>query len=81
MHVPEPILQRRGFGRDRSRQRVRMDLGERKVPEGEPGAAAQGPLDAFDLPECPPGVRALIIAVLDDQARRGRTADVIDVLI
>jgi hypothetical protein len=57
-----------------------MDLGQREVPEGEPDPAAQRALDAFDLSKCLPRVRALVVAVLDDQPTAA-TADVIHRLV
>ena len=41
VHVPEPVLERRGLGGSRRRQGVRVDLGQRKVPEGEADVTAQ----------------------------------------
>jgi hypothetical protein len=35
MHVPEPVLERGGLGCGRSREGVRVDLSQRKVPESE----------------------------------------------
>jgi hypothetical protein len=58
--------------------RVCVDVGQRKVPKGEADTPAHSLLDAFDLPEPLPRVRALVIAVLDDETTGRRTAEVID---
>ena len=55
-----------------------MDLGQREVPEREPHPVAEPGLDALDLPERAPRVRALVVAVLDDQPPRRPAADMID---
>ena len=67
VHVPEPALERGGLGRGSRCEGVRVDLRERKVPEGEADVAAQSLLDAFDLSKRLPRVRAFVVAVLDDQ--------------
>ena len=80
MHLPEAGLQRgrlRGGGR---RERVRVDLGEREVPEGEAHRAAQLPLDALDLAVRHPRIRALVVAVLEDHAAVGGATDVVDAI-
>ena len=41
VHLPEPILERGGLGCARRGERVRMDLGQRKVPEREADALAE----------------------------------------
>src|SRR2546421_11836738 len=51
------------------------------MPEREPHVPAELPFDLLDRVERLPRVRALVIAVLDDQAAGGRTPDVIDFLI
>jgi hypothetical protein len=81
VHVPEPALRRGGLGRGRRGQGVRVDAGQREMPEREPDGPAELPFDLLDRAERLPGVRALVIPVLDDQAAGGRAADVIDVLI
>jgi hypothetical protein len=40
------------------------------MPEAEPDTAAQFLLDAFDRPERLPRIRALVVAVLEDQPPR-----------
>jgi hypothetical protein len=62
-------------------QGVRVDAGQREVPEREPHGPAELAFDLLDRPVGLPGVRALVVAVLDDQAGGRRAADVIDVLI
>jgi hypothetical protein len=52
-----------------------------KMPEGEPHTLAQFCLDALDRPKRLPRVRALVIAVLDNQATRSCAADVIHRLV
>jgi hypothetical protein len=47
----------------------------------EPDTAAQFLLDAFDRPERLPRIRALVVAVLEDQPPRGRAADVVNRLV
>jgi hypothetical protein len=51
------------------------------MPECEPHVPAELLLDSLDRVEGLPRVRALVIAVLDDQAPGGRPADVIDLLV
>jgi len=60
---------------------VRVDAGQREVPEREPDGPTGLPSGPLDRAEGLPGVRALVIAVLDDQAAGGRAADVGDVLV
>src|SRR4029077_4933772 len=60
---------------------VRVDAGKGKMPECEPHVPAELPFDLLDRVERLPRGRALVIAVLDDQAAGGRTPDVIDFLI
>jgi hypothetical protein len=52
-----------------------------KMPEREPHVPGELPFDLLDRVERLPRVRALVIAVLEDQTAGGRTADVIDFLI
>ena len=58
-----------------------MDLGERKVAEGEARAVAQLALDLLDLAIGLPGVRALVVAVLEDQVAVRGAPDVVDRLV
>ena len=51
------------------------------VPEREPHVPPELLFDLLDRVERLPRVRALVIAVLEDQAAGGRTSDVIDVLV
>jgi hypothetical protein len=51
------------------------------MPEREPNVAAEPLLDLLDRVERLPRVRALVIAVLDNQAACGRAADMIDLLV
>src|SRR5216683_7956287 len=81
VHVPEPALQRGGLRRGRRGEGVRMDAGQREVPECEPHVPAQLAFDLLDRVERLPRVRALVVAVLEDQRAGGRTAGVIDFLI
>ncbi len=81
MHVPEPALPGGGLGCAGRGEGVRVDPGQREMPEREPHVPAQPPLDLLDRLEGLPRVRALVIAVLDDQPAGGRAADVIDFLI
>ena len=41
VHLPEPVLERRRLGRGGRGERVRVDLGQREVPEREADALAQ----------------------------------------
>jgi aminopeptidase len=78
MHLPEATLRRRGLRRPRRGERVRVDLGQREVPEGETNPVGTLPLDALDFAVGPSRVRALVVAVHEDQPGGLRTADVID---
>jgi hypothetical protein len=78
VHVPEPALHRGGLGRGEG---VRVNAGQREMPEREPHVPVKLLFDLLDRMERLPRVRALVIAVLDDQAAGGRAADVIDLLI
>jgi hypothetical protein len=51
------------------------------MPEGKANTLVQLLLDAFDLAERLPRVRAFVVAVLDDHTTGCRTADVIDLLV
>jgi len=81
VHLPEAILQRGGLGRGGRRERVRVDLGQREVAEGEADVAFESALDERDLPERPPGVRALVVAVFDDDATCRCASDVVDRIV
>jgi hypothetical protein len=81
VHVPEPALPGGGLGRGRGGEGVRVDAGQRKVPVREPQVPAQLLAGLLDRVERLPRVRALVIAVLEDQAAGGRAADVIGVLV
>jgi Prolipoprotein diacylglyceryl transferase len=67
LDLPEPILKRRCLGRGRAGEGVRMDLGQREVPEGEAHLLAKPSLDPLDFAKRPTRVRALVVAVLEDQ--------------
>jgi hypothetical protein len=58
-----------------------MDPRPREVPERGPPALGDLPLDALDLAERLARIGTLVVAVLDDQPRRCRTANVIDGLV
>jgi len=58
-----------------------MDLDEREVPEGETNAPAQLLLDVFDRPKRSPGVRALVVAVLENETSGRQPAGVVDPLV
>ena len=77
VHLPEPTLDRGGRG-GRGGERVRVDVRQREVAEREADLVTELRLDALDLPERAPGVRALVVAALDDQAPLRPAADVID---
>ena len=81
VHGPEAALQRGCLGGGRRSERVRMKLDEREVPEGETNAPAQFLLDVFDRPKRLPGVRALVVAVLENQTSDRRPANVVDFLL
>src|SRR6516164_9691823 len=72
---------RTGLGRGRCGEGVRVDAGQREVPEREPQVPAELVFGLLDRAVRLPGVRALVIAVLQDQAARGRAADMVDLLI
>jgi hypothetical protein len=81
VQVPEPALQPGGLRRGRRGEGVRVDAGQRKMPEREPDGPAELAFDLLDRTERLPGVRALVIAVLDDQTAGGRAADMVGVLV
>ena len=81
VHVPEPVLECGCLGGGRRRERVRVDLGEREVPEGEANAPVELSLDPFDRAKRLPRVGAFVVAVLDDETSGRRAADVIDLLV
>jgi hypothetical protein len=60
---------------------VRVDAGQREMPEREPHVPAELLSESLDHVEGLPRVRALVIAVVDDQMTGGRAAHVIDLLI
>ena len=60
---------------------VRLDAGQREVPEREPQVPAELVFGLLDRAERLPGVRALVVAVLEDQVAGGRAADMVDVLL
>ena len=62
-------------------ERVRMDLDEGEVPEGETNAPAQFLLDVFDRPKRLPRVWALVVAVLENETSGRRPAGVVDLLV
>src|SRR6266571_971309 len=74
-------LPRGGLCCGRRGEGVRVDAGQREMPEREPHVPPKLLFDLLDRIEGPPRVRALVIAVLDDQAAGGRTANMIDLLI
>jgi hypothetical protein len=81
VHFPEPVLQRGSLGGRRRGEGVRMDLRQRKVAEREADPAVQLSLDALDLSKRSARVRALVVAVLEDEPPGGRAADVIDLVV
>jgi hypothetical protein len=81
VHVREPVLEGGRLGGSGHGQGVRMDPGQREMPEGEPDTLAQFCLDKLDPPKRLPRVRALVIALLDNQATCKRAADMIHCLV
>ena len=81
VHVPEPVLKGGRLGGGGRGEGVRMDLGEREMPEREPDVPAQFGLHPFDGPERLPRVWAFVVAVLNDQGARRRAPDVVDRLV
>src|SRR6516225_6628114 len=60
---------------------VRLDAGQQEVPEREPQVPAELVSGLLDRAGRLPGVRALVVAVLEDQVAGGRAADMVDVLL
>jgi hypothetical protein len=60
---------------------VRVDLRERKVPEGEADLPGELLLDALDLPKRLSRIRAFVVAVLEDEASGRRAANMVDPLL
>jgi hypothetical protein len=81
VHVPEPPLPCGGLSGGRRGEGVRVNPGQREMPEHEPHVPAKLLFYLLDRMERLPRVRALVIAVLDDQVAGGQAADVIDLLI
>src|SRR5580658_2432765 len=78
VHLPELALLRGGLGRLRGLLGVRMDLGDREVPEDKPDLRRVPVEHAVDVAERAPAVRALIVTVLQDRHRGiDRAADVV----
>jgi len=71
----------RRFRGGRGGQRVRVDTGQREMPEAEPDTAVQVLLDAFDRPERLPRIQAFVVAVFEDQRPRRRVPDVVNRLV
>ena len=81
VHGPETVLEGSCLGGGGRAERVRMDLDEREVPEGETNAPAQFLLDILDRPKRLPGVGALVVAVLENETTGCRPAGVVDLLV
>ena len=81
VHVPEAVLERGCLGGGRRCKRVRVDLCEREVPEGEANATVELSFDPFDRAKRLPRVGAFVVAVLDDETTGRWAADVIDLLL
>jgi hypothetical protein len=60
---------------------VRVDVGEREMAEGEADAAVPFALDPLDRTERLARVRALVVAILEDQRRVGPAAYVINAFV
>jgi hypothetical protein len=58
-----------------------MNLSQRKITEGKPDTPAKFFLDPLDFPVRPPGIRAFVVAVLQDEAAACRTAEMIKVVV
>ena len=54
-----------------------MDLGQWEVPKREPHLTGQAFFDVLDRAKRLPRVRALVVAVLDDQPAARRASDVV----
>src|SRR6478609_711083 len=78
VHLPEAALPSGRLRGGRRGEGVRMDIRERKVPEAEPNVSTAKRFDTLDLTERPARVRALVVAVLDDQRSGGRAAHMVD---
>src|SRR3954452_14947626 len=81
VHVPEAILESSRLGRGGCGEGVRVDLGQREVPKRETSAPTPLPLHALDLSKRLSRVRALVVAVLDDEWGVWAPTDVIDGLV
>jgi hypothetical protein len=82
VHLPEAVLEGGRLGRARRRERVRMDLRQRKVAEREAEPIADPRFDPLDLAVCLSRVRTLVIPVLEDQMRGSDHAtDVVDPVV
>ena len=78
--LSEAPLRGARLGRAGGREGVRVDLGQREVPEAEPNAPIELPLDELDSTRRLSRVRALVIAVLQDHPRANGPADAVDSL-
>src|SRR5579864_1030717 len=81
VHGPEAVLQGSCLSGGGRPERVRMDLDEWEVPKGETNAPAEFLLDTFDSPKRLPGVGALVVPVLQNQACGRWPAGVVDLLV
>ena len=81
MHVPELVLLGRSLGRGRRGEGVRVNAGQREMPEREPHVPPKLLFYLLDRMERLTRVRAFVIAVLNDQAAGARAPDVIDLLV
>jgi hypothetical protein len=81
VHLPEAVQAGGSLGRSGCGQGVRVDPGQREMPEGEVDTVRLFCLDASDRPVRLARIRAFVIAVLDDQTTSGRSANVIDALV
>jgi hypothetical protein len=75
--IPEPALPGGGFGRGRRGERVRVNTGQREMPEREPHVPAEQLAGQLDRVERLPRVRVLVVAVLEDHTADRRAPDVI----
>ena len=78
VHLPEAVLERGCLGGGRRRERVRVDVCQREVPEGEANATVELSFDPFDRAKRLPRVGAFVVAVLDEDTSGRGAADVID---
>jgi hypothetical protein len=67
VHLPKPPLECGCLRCGCRRERVRVDLHEREVPEREADTTAHLLLDSLDLPKGLPRIRAFVVAVLEDE--------------